>query len=137
MGMLSRASYNLKTVHICVQPVIQALLVEPSEEVRLQLVQFMRSLLKQAPRLIQAFASDVASILVAATFDSHPDVLLVRNIVNSITVVFYQCFGLLFGSLWTCCYFCENCYHMCVLIALKGISGGISSIGVIRRDNGI
>lgn len=77
MGMLWRASYNLKIVHICVQPVIQALLVEPSEEVRLQLVQFMRSLLKQAPRLIQAFASDVASILVAATFDSHPDVLLV------------------------------------------------------------
>ena len=61
------------------QPKIQALLVEPSEEVRLQLVQFMRSLLKQAPRLIQAFASDVASILVAATFDTHPNVLLVHT----------------------------------------------------------
>ncbi|KAG0579915.1 hypothetical protein KC19_4G134300 [Ceratodon purpureus] len=57
-------------------PKIQALLVEPSEEVRLQLVQFMRSLLKQAPRLIQAFASDVTSILVAGTFDTHPDVLM-------------------------------------------------------------
>lgn len=69
------------------QPVIQALLVEPSEEVRLQLVQFMHSLLKQAPRLIQAFASDVASILVAATFDSHSDVLLVVNTLP-LTVVF-------------------------------------------------
>nr|XP_024372966.1 dynein assembly factor 5, axonemal-like isoform X2 [Physcomitrium patens] len=58
-------------------PVIQALVVEPSEEVRLQLVQVISSLLKQAPRLIQAFASDVASILVAGTFDTNPDVLLV------------------------------------------------------------
>ncbi|CAK9871249.1 unnamed protein product [Sphagnum jensenii] len=55
---------------------IQAILVETSEEVRLQLVQLMHSILTKAPRLIQAFASDVASILVAATFDTHPDVLL-------------------------------------------------------------
>jgi len=56
---------------------IQAILVETSEEVRLQLVQLMHSILTKAPRLIQAFASDVASILVAATFDTHPEVLLV------------------------------------------------------------
>jgi len=56
---------------------IQAILVETSEEVRLQLVQLMHSILMKAPRLIQAFASDVASILVAATFDTHPEVLLV------------------------------------------------------------
>ncbi|CAK9268553.1 unnamed protein product [Sphagnum jensenii] len=55
---------------------IQAILVETSEEVRLQLVQLMHSILTKAPRLIQAFASDVASILVAATFDTHPEVLL-------------------------------------------------------------
>ncbi|CAK9872389.1 unnamed protein product [Sphagnum jensenii] len=55
---------------------IQAILVETSEEVRLQLVQLMHSILMKAPRLIQAFASDVASILVAATFDTHPEVLL-------------------------------------------------------------
>ncbi|CAM6008781.1 unnamed protein product [Sphagnum balticum] len=55
---------------------IQAILVETSEEVRLQLVQLMHSILMKAPRLIQPFASDVASILVAATFDTHPEVLL-------------------------------------------------------------
>jgi hypothetical protein len=75
------------------QPKIQALIVEPSEEVRLQLVQFMRSLLKQAPRLIQAFASDVASILVAGTFDTHPDVLLVDTPSNPslVCIVLFFC----------------------------------------------
>ena len=64
---------------------VQAILVEASEEVRLQLMQFMHSVLKQAPRLIQAFASDVASILVAATFDKHPEVLLVLPSESTIT----------------------------------------------------
>lgn len=71
------------------QPVIQALVVEPSEEVRLQLVQVISSLLKQAPRLIQAFASDVASILVAGTFDANPDVLLVPDDLELLRCLLY------------------------------------------------
>lgn len=71
---------------------VQAVLVETSEEVRLQLMQFMHAVLKQAPRLIQAFASDVASILVAATFDKHPEVLLVSPSESTMTFVCkFQC----------------------------------------------
>lgn len=66
---------------------VQAILVEASEEVRLQLMQFMHLVLKQAPRLIQAFASDVASILVAATFDKHPEVLLVSSSESTMTLL--------------------------------------------------
>lgn len=116
----------------CVQPVIQAVLVEPSEEVRLQLVQFMRALLKQAPRLIQAFASDVASILVAATFDSHPDVLCVLNEPCSVIHMIEDtlCEHSLKASM-------SNSVCKSLLIAVKWCSGGISSTGVVRRNYGV
>lgn len=76
---------------------VQAVLVETSEEVRLQLMQFMHAVLKQAPRLIQAFASDVASILVAATFDKHPEVLLVSPSESTMTFLRSNANGIIVG----------------------------------------
>ena len=52
-------------------------LLEPSEDVRLLLIQLLQLLLKQAKNLIGPFASDIASILMSAAADKDPVVLKV------------------------------------------------------------
>ncbi|KAH7291984.1 hypothetical protein KP509_29G045100 [Ceratopteris richardii] len=50
--------------------------VEPSEEVRLLLIKLIRILLQESKRLLDPFASDIASILMSAAIENDPVVLV-------------------------------------------------------------
>ncbi|KAI5072204.1 hypothetical protein GOP47_0012310 [Adiantum capillus-veneris] len=54
----------------------KGILMEPSEEVRLLLIQLVHSLIKEVQSLIGPFGSDIASILMCAAADKDPVVLV-------------------------------------------------------------
>ncbi|MCO5611522.1 hypothetical protein L7F22_065775 [Adiantum nelumboides] len=61
---------------LSVEPEYKGILMEPSEEVRLLLMQLVHLLLKEVKSLIGPFASDIASILMCAAADKDPIVLV-------------------------------------------------------------